>query len=754
MIVVLSLKLAGLSGIESSRFCRWLLSACCVQLSLIGSLIAFQVQLPVMSVSVPAVEPTQKWVQPIALIRDLESIEQSPLAAHWAASTRQVIGRLDQCDGLADQDCQIVFGHLQDQLEQLEFLVRQISELPETEELSQRDELMAQLSHMRYALQRRLVIWKAVHKIVNSDLYRSEDVAEQNGPNMLQVSSSKLNIENIDPVWSEYLELDKAAAAINAMNPDAVEQKKQARRALARICSPVLSVEQQNYLNDILDPHLIDLLKSCAADEVNFERLLTRIERVEYSNTAGNLHYLNDDYHNLLWSGMPQLQELAGQLQAHYRNANFRLTVSERLLNQFVPPIPDMQEPFRDRILGAHVVGQNQISNEVSIGLVPDTEQIQLRLETVGKVFSRTRAQHSGFTIHNEGSSRFQVIKRLAFGRNGIVNGKPVSSSSTSQRLTGMKSELDSIPIVGWMARKIAKQKFEQQAPNAERITKQKIESMARMRVDEQVDTYLDLMREYAYVNLLQPLVALGLEPDPIETRTTEQDLIVRYRLAGRDQMGASSARPVPLEDNLLSMQIHETAMNNLLQRIELAGQRFSIPELKSHLQDVFSLPQEDASDLEIRADAEFVFASFDPLRVDFEEGGLALTINLKSLRLGKKGKTWQNLSIRALYYPEVEQTQIVLLQDPDGVSLRGKRLRLGDQLAIRTIFTSLFDDRYEFNVLPEALAERLGDPTFKIGQFVLSDGWAGVSLVDLSESTEVADAAQRRRLRTSKNRR
>ncbi len=65
-----------------------------------------------------------------------------------------------------------------------------------------------------------------------------------------------------------------------------------------------------------------------------------------------------------------------------------------------------------------------------------------------------------------------------------------------------------------------------------------------------------------------------------------------------------------------------------------------------------------------------------------------------------------------------------------------------------------MFDDRYEFNVLPDALAERLGDPTFKIGQFVLSDGWAGVSLVDLSESAEVADAAQRRRLRTSKNRR
>ena len=289
---------------------------------------------------------------------------------------------------------------------------------------------------------------------------------------MIRVSNRKIIIGNLDPAWSDYLELDQAAAAINSLNPDAADQKKQARRVLARICSPSLSGEQREYLSSTIDSELLSLLKYCATDKVNLERLLTRIERVEHSNSGSNLYCLNDDYHNLLWSGVPELQNLAGQLQAHYRNANVRLTISERLLNQVVPPIPDMQEPFRDRILGANVVGQNQISNEVYIRLMPDPNQIQVRLETEGKVLSRTRAQRSGFTFHNEGSSRFQVIKRLAFGRNGIETGKPVSSSSTSQRLTGMNSELDSIPIVGWMARKIAQQKIEQQAPNTERITK------------------------------------------------------------------------------------------------------------------------------------------------------------------------------------------------------------------------------------------------------------------------------------------
>ncbi|MCH2182044.1 MAG: hypothetical protein MK108_08575 [Mariniblastus sp.] len=724
----------------------------CLLLS--GACFARQNTMPAPSGAV-CFDQDQKWVQPIALLQDLSVIEQYPLAAHWAASTRQVIKQLELCGSLADPDCRLTFDHLQSQLSELEFLVRQITNLPATgEDVDRHHELTAHLSHMRYSIQRRLVVWPLVHQIALRQQARVADIPATEPKEVRNVSSRKFVLADLDPAWSDYLEIDKAASAINSLNPDAADQKQQSRRVLSKIGSPVLSVEQRDYLASVMDNELLDVLKDRATDPVHLERLLTRIERVEYSNSAGNLHGLNDDYHNLLWSGVPELQELAGYLQAHYRNANFRLTVSERFLNHIVPAVPDLQEPFRERILGAQVIGQNQISNEVSIQLIPDSEQIQLRLETRGKVFSRSRAHRSGFTIHNEGSSRFQVIKRLALGRNGIVTGKPVSSSSTSQRLTGMNSELDSIPIVGWMARKIAQQKVQQQAPDTERITKQKIESMARLRVDEQVDHYLDLMRDYTYVNLLQPLIALELEPEPVETKTTHEDVVIRYRLAGRDQMGASTARPVPLDNNLLSMQIHETAINNLLQRIELAGKQFSIPDLKSHLQDVFRLPPVEPSDLEARADAQFVFASHDPLRVDFEEDGLALTINLKSLRLGEKGKTWKQLSVKALYYPQIEGTQIVFRQTPDGISLRGKRLRLGDQIAIRTIFTALFDDQYQFNAVPEKLANRLGDATVEVGQFVLTDGWAGVSLMETNDPEAVAETMQRRRTRTSKTRR
>ena len=49
-----------------------------------------------------------------------------------------------------------------------------------------------------------------------------------------------------------------------------------------------------------------------------------------------------------------------------------------------------------------------------------------------------------------------------------------------------------------------------------------------RHEVDEQVDHYLDLMRDYTYVNLLQPLIALELEPEPVETKTTQEDVVIR----------------------------------------------------------------------------------------------------------------------------------------------------------------------------------------------------------------------------------
>jgi hypothetical protein len=236
-------------------------------------------------------------------------------------------------------------------------------------------------------------------------------------------------------------------------------------------------------------------------------------------------------------------------------------------------------------------------------------------------------------------------------------------------------------------------------------------------------------MQSYLYSNMIEPLTALELEPTPLEMRSTDSRVIMRYRLAGFDQMGGNTARPRGLQNSLLSMQIHETALNNLLNRIELNGNEYTAQELTEHLANVFGWQSTDTAQ---SRDATFEFAPFDPIRVTFAHGSAAVQLNLKRLRIGN-GKTWKNLTATCNFIPQSEGGKILFVQDGSGVELSGHRLNLRDQVAVRAIFTALFKDQYELPILPKNIAQKLG-PSATITQLELNDGWIGLS-VDKTEN-------------------
>ena len=143
MIAVVVPKPTDIFSIHKLPLYRYMMMALGVHLSLAWACFGCQNTVSTPSEAISAVDQDSQWVQPIALIRDLESIEEYPLAAHWAASTRQIIKQLELCDSLADPDCQLVFSHLKNQLEQLEFLIGQITNLPLTDDRPSQTELTA-----------------------------------------------------------------------------------------------------------------------------------------------------------------------------------------------------------------------------------------------------------------------------------------------------------------------------------------------------------------------------------------------------------------------------------------------------------------------------------------------------------------------------------------------------------------------------------------------------------------------------------
>ena len=670
----------------------------------------------------------ESWVLPEALLEELERLKESPYTSSWAETTIQVINSLESLDGIGDPNSQVVFKHLQQQIGKLDFIVKQLSET-KVKSPRARDSLVSILRQTRYSIERRLAIWPVVHQIADSKRVRVAELDNRQVGRFLLASSSKLKTKSVEQGWAQYLKLEEAADTFNSLNAKEAAKRQAARDVLARAFNPALSLSQKKYLTEALDGPTLKVLKASSVGALDMHEFLERVEKFESRNSGAAQYRVNDIYQSALWSDDPELQSLAGQLQTHYRNANFRVSVHELLLNRMLPRMPDTQEPYRDEIHGAQVRGQTHISNRLNVGLIPDPNQISMRLETNGKVKSRTFATRSGVVVENEGDSRFRIIKRLALGQNGIFAYRPETTSQIRQRIVGLRSNVDNIPPLGWVVRRIARNKIEQAAPMTNRYTQNKLEFEAEKRFEKEVQGFLTELETLLTERLLHPLVALDLEPDPVEISTGEKQIVLRYRLGGRDQMAASTARPKEMPDSLMSMQIHESAVNNVISRFDFGGKKFETSELIEYINQMF---QTRFIVDDVDKPAKFEFAHFDPVRIDFDGGKVAISLNLKSLKVGK-GKTWKRLNIKATYDAQIENGfRVKLIQsEENGLRLSGSRLRPTDQIAIRVICEMLFPNEFSVKLMPEHLGGQLSVNSLQATQFVLSGGWIGISVDD-----------------------
>lgn len=674
-------------------------------------------------------ELSEKWVAPTSLIEKLDLLSEHPLTANWARSAKDTILNLVNNRGIGDPVSKTSFASLQRRIDEANWHIIQASTTRVQNPAMAAGALAIHLQRARYGIQRRLSVWRTVHELAGVEYDYTSDVTSQDAGRIFSASRSKLSFEDVEAGWASYLELDEAEKVFNSLSPNLHQQKLAARKLLGRMHSPALAIDQQQHLNRIVDPQVNTMLRRMSVQPVGLERFLKRVEYFESTGNGAGEFRLNDDYQNLLWTGDKKYRSVADQLQMHYRRENFCVAVSEKLINNLVPDLPDSSEPYQDQILGAQVYGQNHISNTIRIKLLPDPQQISLRLETDGEVRSRMLAQQSGVTVHNVGNSRFKVMKRLVFGRYGVSEESAQTSSEINQQVVGIRSRMDGVPLLGWLTRRVAQQKIQQQAPATEQIAKSKLETQATERFEEEVHTNLMQLRNYLKTKVLEPLIAMDLDPDPVVSKTTSDQIEMRYRLAGRDQMAANSIRPDPLPGSLMSLQVHESAINNMVKRIEIAGKDFNPLELQQHLQRVLGVNL-FASAHQIDQKVEFQFAPFDPVRVDFESNQIVLSINLKSLRINN-GKRWKNLQVKTRYNPIARGMVFELTQDENGISLKGKKLNVGDQIAIRAVCTKLFEKKMGFSALPASLAEKLGTGPLGINQLIVSEGWVGISIND-----------------------
>jgi hypothetical protein len=173
---------------------------------------------------------------------------------------------------------------------------------------------------------------------------------------------------------------------------------------------------------------------------------------------------------------------------------------------------------------------------------------------------------------------------------------------------------------------------------------------------------------------LIAGLKATELFPDAFRYQSTDSALRMSSRLMATSELGGGAAEPKLLpEASGATLTMHESAVNNTIDRIGLAGKKMTEEELRVHLEGFLSkalsrefkikppTPPADAEpqDEEEKVPAKLVFAPQDPLRIQFRNGLMVIIIRAGLEREGKEPIPTQEITATIRYTVEGDNIKV-----------------------------------------------------------------------------------------------
>lgn len=666
--------------------------------------------------------PVASWPQPAGLLAQLDKLEVSdPAAQEWLQQVRAEATSLVALPTLTDAACATHLARLQSLADDAKQLAKQAAD----------ENSRSRILRAGFAVQRRVAIWQPVHaaalRYADGSLASAEPVPASEVLVLLESVDAALESTGAGEAWRKYLLTEKLRERCSIAAAITPEDRQLARDILYRLNSTQLSESQAAFLTKEEFKSLTSKLQGWAFEQPDLAALVAALETYEQAETAGHSINVANHYDSLRWSEDEGVRELADAVNNYYRNANVRVALSAELVNRLLPKELRTAEPVWDNIQGATVEGQSETSTRLRLVLLPDRFRWRLGLEAKGEVASSTSSTSGPATFYQDGSAFYRARKLLTIDRTSIRMHQAEAEANAQSQLNDFQTDFDGIPLFGALARAIARNQYDQKSPLATQEVEGKIINRAASELDEKVTARLEQAKKDFQSKLLAQLQQLQLDPTAVDMETTQERLIARYRLAGREQLSAHTPRPQAPGDSLLSVQLHETALNNSLEHLHLHGRKIELHDLFREMTARFA-PKPVPIPEDLPEGVFVTFAKEDPVRIDCEDGRLRLMIHLQQLSATNEGKTWKNLIVKGYYKPDANQLDANLVRDGI-IELSGNRLGLGDRALLAGIFEKVLSRNRKLNLVNERLSSSPELRDQQVTQFVIYDGWIGIAL-------------------------
>jgi hypothetical protein len=598
--------------------------------------------------------------------------------------------------------------------------------------------------HAVHGLYRRVAVWQPIWEIsaANESTWMVSD--EPLSPSLasaLAASKNDIAASGDEQGWNEYLLMDQIDIAITpGATPDRAVL---AQRFLSRLEWHGLAPEHRVWLQRDSIIRLADAIRPWAHEAIDYTHLLRQIERQE--SDAIDLAGIDiaSAVQSLRFAQSSKAVSVADAIDTYYRNANVRIAISQAMLQRLVPAIDPKTVPVRTSMMGSRVRGISRIESDLRVALKPSPNTWSIELNTVGGVTTKSTASKGPVAIRTAGKANFVATTPITVTPAGIDVGNSSVQTQGRQRLRGIETEYDGWPLVGALVRGIATNRYESMSGRSNAVTNNKIKQEVSSEVNQQLETKLGAATEQVSQLILGPLTKLSLDPQVTDLQTTDQRLLARYRLAGDWQMGAFTPRPRAPESSLMSLQIHQSALNNVLERLVPRDEPMLIRDMVKQGAETFG--QEPTIPSDIPDDVSIQFAKTRPVTVEIEDGLVWITLRVMRLEKGDDVDLTQFI-VRAAYKPQVNGMSACLVRDGH-LRISGPRMSMRERLPVRAIFNKVLSINHPLALTLPQLADHPAVENLAISQLELREGWIAIAiseqdapriaLIDTSNSNE-----------------
>ncbi len=673
------------------------------------------------------------WPQSPQLERQLKQLATIAVLSDWAQGLLDSLEAFPAVRGLGSVESVRVLASLRVAHEQGQVL---LSKVPTGEP-------MVVMQKTLVGLDTRLEIWHAIQTIVSNQQVSVETPGSSRDQVAAAIEGIEERLVGSDEAdnWQVYLNLDELRQYVTRDDGvDVAARGKEAQRILLRMHARSLTPEQKSLLQEEAFTSLEFGLRQWCVEPVDYPKLMRDIELFESSRYNYRAVPIANTFQVIRWSLDDNVASLGAMLEERYRAGNIRIRIAEEFINRLIPSETQVSAPIEDKVLGARVEGTSDTTSRLNVQLLEDDGRWVIGLDAQGEIESRTTSTKGAAVFENEASASFQANKKIMISPSGIEFGETLADVQSESKLVNFETDYDN-SLLGGIARNMAKNQYKQKEKSAAKAMDLRIRQQATDTLDDKVVNQMSKMEQTYNSRWLEPMQDLNLRPVATQLHTVDNKLAIDYRLAGIHQLAAHGFHPQIPAETLVGIQVHESAMNNLLHNLELDGKSGQLIDVMARIaeqlgMDNFEVPMDIPETVMVR------FMERESVRIRFYKGKVQLMIQMRQLQNKRVG--WRNFAILAEYAPSSDAISGTL-ERHGVIQILGKGLRLGDRIALQTIFNKVLPSTRTLTLLGENITQHPSMETSGVELFEINQGWLTFAITDKKPVTaSVEDSTER----------